>query len=288
MLSDSRFENAQRPVSRATRPFTKLCYSRRTVIVCAKDDTEQDFVTRMIGKLFPSALDDMAPAGLKRMTIEEWPDQWPAIVDEWAEPLNEDSPEVAQLRPMLKQTMLELSPLGLAYDANVHGWSPAAFHEQLDGMGAALLVAQTAGGAVFGGYNPKGWLGYGDWRDAISAFLFSWPDGNTTEMPQKMPKTGGSGMAIIDEPGKGPQWGPDGLKIDIANRQATSRLGSYYERRPDGNKSLFSSQEKGSAEIVALQVFVGLEESNKAKEYEPNMLQWQKGELEKIREKDDK
>lgn len=36
----------------------------------------------------------------------QWPDQWPAIVDEWAEPLNEDSPEVAQLRPMLKQTMV--------------------------------------------------------------------------------------------------------------------------------------------------------------------------------------
>ena len=31
--------------------------------------------------------------------------------------------------------------------------------------------------------------------------------------PMKMPKTGGSGMAIIDEPGKGPQWGPDGLKV---------------------------------------------------------------------------
>jgi len=25
--------------------------------------------------------------------------------------------------------------------------------------GAAVLIAKTAAGAVFGGYNPKGWLG---------------------------------------------------------------------------------------------------------------------------------
>lgn len=61
-----------------------------------------------------------------------------------------------------------------------------------------------------GGYNPKGVLGYGDWRDAISAFLFCWPDGNTEEAGIKLPKCGGSGMAIIDEVGKGPQFGPEG------------------------------------------------------------------------------
>jgi hypothetical protein len=46
-------------------------------------------------------------------------------------------------------------PLGLVYDAEVHGWNNEAFHAQLDGMGAALLVAKTSGGAVVGGYNPK-------------------------------------------------------------------------------------------------------------------------------------
>ena len=39
------------------------------------------------------------------------------------------------------------------------------------------------------GYNPKGVLGYGDWRDAISAFLFTWPDGNTRVPALKLPKT---------------------------------------------------------------------------------------------------
>lgn len=81
---------------------------------------------------------------------------------------------------------------------------------QLDGMGAAVIVVQTEGGAVAGGYNPKGFLGYGDWRDAISAFLFCWPDGDVARPALKMPKCGGSGMAIIDDENKGPQFGPEG------------------------------------------------------------------------------
>ncbi len=80
----------------------------------------------------------------------------------------------------------------------MHGWSDGAFHKQLDGLGAAVIMLRTEGGALCGGYNPKGWLGYGDWRDAISAFLFTWPHGDATKPARKLPKTGGSGMAIID------------------------------------------------------------------------------------------
>ena len=134
-------------------------------------------------------LDDPNPAGLKRMTKADWPDQYPAVVGEYAAPVEGDTAEVAALRPLLKQTQLEFQPLALAYDAEQHGWSAAAFHEKLDGLGAAVLVLQTAGGAVCGGYNPKGWLGYGDWRDAISAFLFTFPDGNLKKPALKLPKT---------------------------------------------------------------------------------------------------
>ena len=52
--------------------------------------------------------------------------------------------------------------------------------------------------------------------------------------PVKLAKIGGSGMAIIDEDGKGPKWGPDGLAIDIEDRAAKSRLGSYYDTMPNG------------------------------------------------------
>lgn len=53
----------------------------------------------------------------------QWPDQWLAVTDEWADPVAGDSKDAAVIRPMLKQTQLEAVPLGLAYDAKKDGWS---------------------------------------------------------------------------------------------------------------------------------------------------------------------
>jgi hypothetical protein len=204
-------------------------------------EEEPDLVSRFVAAIFgKKVLEDPKPSGLQRMTKADWPDQWPAVVDEFAEPVEGDAGEVALLRPLLRQTQarlaldalcarhaadarllqLERQPLALAYDASVHGWSSSAFHTQMDGLGAAVLVLETEGGALCGGcvvrcalraasscetrylasqpltcllcarsYNPKGYLGYGDWRDAISAFLFTWPDGDTSKRAMKLPKT---------------------------------------------------------------------------------------------------
>jgi hypothetical protein len=51
-----------------------------------------------------------------------------------------------------------------------------------------VVVAITEGGAVCGGYNPAGWIGLGDDRDSIAAFLFTWPDGDTSKDPTKLEK----------------------------------------------------------------------------------------------------
>jgi hypothetical protein len=51
-------------------------------------------------------------------------------------------------------TQLEYQPLALAFDASVHGWNNAAFHTQLDGQGATVLIMRTEGGAVCGGCVP--------------------------------------------------------------------------------------------------------------------------------------
>lgn len=55
---------------------------------------------------------------------------------------------------------------------------------------AQVVVATTEGGAVCGGYNPAGWIGLGDDRDSIAAFLFTWPDGDTRKDPIKLEKVG--------------------------------------------------------------------------------------------------
>ena len=82
------------------------------------------------------------------------------------------------------------------------------------------------------------------------------------------------------------------MQIDIEKRTARSRLGTYYERRSDGGRSLFSSgsgdggRKQSAASVVSLRVFVGLTETAKQASYVPNSLQWQPGELEKIRADD--
>ena len=268
--------------------------SPRAVVRASREDDpapaeELDFITRMVVKVFgQDALDDPEPMGLKRMSKEEWPDQWPALCDGTAANAlpSDDTEELLMIRAVLKQTQLEYMPLGIAYDAATHGWRASSFHTQCDGQGAALLVAESTSGIVFGGYNPKGWLGYGEWLDAISAFLFVFDGSSGKTSFAKLGKTGGSGMAIIDEDGKGPKWGPDGLSVDLENRLARSRLGTYYATRANGSKSLFGDRNGSAVTLKSLRVYVSLGDSEKAKNYEPNVFQWKKGELEAIRARD--
>lgn len=42
--------------------------------------------------------------------------------------------------------------------------------------------------------------GYGESRGSKAAFMFTWPDGDTTKPPLKMLKVAGAGLAVIDEP----------------------------------------------------------------------------------------
>ena len=42
--------------------------------------------------------------------------------------------------------------------------------------------------------------GYGENRGSIAAFLFTWPDGDTSQPVIKLQKVGGAGLATIDMP----------------------------------------------------------------------------------------
>jgi hypothetical protein len=68
---------------------------------------------------------------------------------------------------------------------------------------------------------------------------------------------------------------------------AKSRLGTYYDQSPVHGKSLFRSGPSGSVPIKELRVYVAVEETELAKNYKPNALQWGEGELEEIRKDDD-
>eukprot|EP00884_Botryococcus_braunii_P005326 jgi/Botrbrau1/14795/Bobra.105_1s0008.2 len=219
-----------------------------------------DLIEKLVGAIFgKKALEDPEPGGMKRMSEEALAEQYPATTTEFADPLEGDSPEVATFRPLLAKTRLQFTPLRLAYDAKRDGWSAGAFHDKLNTYGAAVLLASTEG-AIFGGYNPRGWIGLGDERNAISAFLFTWPDGDTSKPAIKLPKVGGGALAVIDKGEEGPRFGAEGLTIPLETgkeRLARCRLGTYYARRPDGSRSLFADDEniKGT-QLVDLKVWV--------------------------------
>ena len=107
--------------------------------------------------------------------------------------------------------------------------------------------------------NPKGWVGYGEARGSIAAFLFVFKRG-VGELPTKLRKVGGPSLAQQDLPESGPSFGADSLVIplDKANPKiARSKLGSYYERFPDGTSTLFGKR-GGTVKLKDLKVYHGV------------------------------
>jgi len=179
-----------------------------------------------------------------------------------------DDEEVSIFRSLLARTSLEERPLKLAYDANRDGWDARSFHERVDTLGPGVVLARTDKGAVIGGYNPKGWVGFGEYRGSLAAFLYTWPDGDLSKRAIKLRKVGGAGLACVDEPESGPRFGADGLHIPLrdddvvsgtlGSRVARCKLGPYYERREDGSNSIFAPGEKNTAQLADLKVFLGV------------------------------
>ena len=238
-------------------------------------DDEPDIIEKVFGMFFGKP--EETPFGLKRFGKERFPEQYPAVIDEWADPMPSDTAEMAVLRPLLKNTNLESRALRVTYNANQQGWSATKFHQAVDKQGGALVVCKTTSGLLCGGYNPKGWVGYGENRGSIAAFLFvqnksnsNNRDGPTYQPFIKLRKVGGAGMAQMDNPECGPCFGADSLVIPLNSfdsnaKLARSKLGSYYERFPDGTNSLFGKN-KASVQLSDLKVYHGVYEEG---EYVP-------------------
>lgn len=223
-----------------------------------------DFSDDPIDKIFAVFFGkkEEAPMGMKRFGREKFPEQYPAVVDEWAEPLATDDKDMAMLRPMLKKTNLEFRGLKLTYSANRDGWNPSAFHKKVDRLGGGLVLCTTTDGLVCGGYNPKGWVGYGEARGSIAAFLYVFKMG-TTGLPTKLRKVGGPSFAQQDLPEIGPSFGTDSLVIPMEQsnpKLARSKLGSYFERFPGGGNTLFGQSRGSNVQLKDLKVYHGVYE----------------------------
>ncbi|CAL4981495.1 unnamed protein product [Urochloa decumbens] len=178
---------------------------------------------------------------------------------------------------LVANTHLRGRELKCCYKATVDGFSATDFHRRCDFKGPCVVVGYTAtagGGLKFGGFSPEGYRSTDDYYDTLDAFLFYWPEPESSSSPAPvvLPKVGGSGAALFDYTRGGPQFGADGLLIgppltavmgvftgpdssagvgDL--RSARSRLGLSYARRPDGKESLFGDE--GRAELAEVLVF---------------------------------
>lgn len=86
----------------------------------------------------------------------------------------------------------------------------------------------------------------------------------------KLRKVGGAALAVLDQPDTGPRFGADGLFIPLQppratwttadrDRLAMSKLGSYYERKPDGGNCLFAADETGKGTLLtSLRAYAGV------------------------------
>lgn len=116
--------------------------------------SQPDIVEKLFGFFFGEK--EKEPLGLKRVTRDSAPETWKATKTEFAEPLSSDRGEAALIRPLLARTNIEKRALKVTYDARKDGWTPRAFHRGVDFKGPSVVVAKTKGGAIVGGYNPKG------------------------------------------------------------------------------------------------------------------------------------
>jgi len=216
----------------------------------------------------PAALFDRLFGG--KIQKQDKPDAPPPASDAAALPLLH----------LLDGTILQGQSMVLAFDAQRDGWTAKAFHSRVDDRGPALVVASSAGGARFGGFNPVGFASREDYRDSNSAFLFRWQPGEPEEAEAERLARVGS-PAIFDFGAQGPCFGADALKIPLGlapsmgssyagvggtmelgpanaagSTTARSRLGSHYAKRADGGRTLFADTEGMDCILTSLRVFV--------------------------------
>lgn len=79
----------------------------------------------------------------------------------------------------------------LCYQASRDGFDSNAFHSRCDNQGPTVVVIQSTGGYIFGGYVPTGWRSAQGYVYDSRTFLFSLKNPAGTK-PEKLPNTGPS------------------------------------------------------------------------------------------------
>eukprot|EP00977_Amphora_coffeiformis_P004697 scaffold1007_cov176-Amphora_coffeaeformis.AAC.3 len=102
------------------------------------------------------------------------------------------------------------SDITCIYKASRDGWSATQFHDKVDNLGSAVVVARSLTGQIFGGYNPAGWRSTDDYVTSTQAFLWA---RNTGSNIAKFPVLPGGNAAVFDYATSGPNFGAGDLQI---------------------------------------------------------------------------
>ena len=117
---------------------------------------DNDFISNFFSKFLPTPED----VGLTRYDRNSRPENYPCTKTEYAELLPEDiaskDDDILLIRQLLAKTNLEFRPLQCVYNANIDGYKAKIFHQKVDKLGPAVVLARSVSGGVFGGYNPTG------------------------------------------------------------------------------------------------------------------------------------
>eukprot|EP00957_Ditylum_brightwellii_P159197 12116584-Ditylum_brightwellii.AAC.1 len=135
--------------------------------------------------------------------------------------------------------------------------------------GRAVTLCESCMDIICGGYNPKGWVGYGEACGSIADFLFVVGGRFAKDgvLGTKLQKVGGPGLAQMDMPEVGLSFGADSLVILLAEdnpKLARSKLGSYFEQFDNGTNLLFGKD--AAVQFKSFQVYHGVYEEG---EYTP-------------------
>ncbi|KAH8077528.1 hypothetical protein JL720_9908 [Aureococcus anophagefferens] len=215
-------------------------------------EQKKDFVENLFGMIFGEIED--APAGFTRMTVETQPDQYPAETAATAAAADGDDGTRGCGRRCCRRSSRGCPCTRSTTATSTAGRPARSTRPWTGGPGVAL---RGRGRQRFGGYNAKGWVGYGEYRPGLSNFLFAW--NKAGENFVKLPKVGGAGMGVVDKPEQGPMFGAEGLCVPMRAenpRLARCKLGPYYARMKGGRGSMLRDGEPGSM-VKRMTVYVG-------------------------------
>ncbi|KAM6892548.1 interferon-induced protein 44-like [Xenentodon cancila] len=113
--------------------------------------------------------------------------------------------------------------LKLLYQASVHGFTAASFHQRCDNVAPTVSVGYNASGYVFGGYTRRPFCQSEQYANDEQAFLFTFSGAKLSTFPTSNPP-----YALKMVSSSGPYFG-EALVLLYGNKPAVySNPGSYY------------------------------------------------------------